>query len=129
AGTPPQPQEPAHPLDRWLASRLERTRALTTAGFEELGLAGTTDALARFMYDDLSDLYLEARKPSLRHDPGSRATLAATLAELLLLLHPIAPYLTAQLWEFLAAPGGPRQDALDAQPWPTARPWRLDPKA
>jgi valyl-tRNA synthetase len=129
AGTPPQPQEPAHPLDRWLASRLERTRALTTAGFEELDLAGTTDALARFMYDDLSDLYLEARKPSLRHDPGSRATLAATLAELLLLLHPIAPYLTEQLWEFLAGTGGARQDALDAQPWPTARPWRLDPKA
>ena len=124
AATSPEPAK--HPLDRWLASRLELTRAIATAGFEELDLAAATDALARFMHDDLSDLYLEARKPSLRHDPGSRATLAATMAELLLLLHPIAPFLTEQLWESLDGSG---PDALDAHAWPAARPERLDPEA
>ncbi len=119
------PLRSRHILDRWLESRLERTREATTTALEKLDLARATDGLARFLLQDLSELYLEARKPALGHDPGTRATLGTALAELLLQLHPFAPFLTEELWGALGGPTGP----LDARAWPTPCQDRLDPAA
>lgn len=121
-GTPPPSR---HILDRWLASRLERTREATTTALEAMDLAAGTDAFAQFILADLSELYLEARKPAFADDPTARATLAGCLGELLLLMHPFAPFLTEELWEALGGSAG----ALDTQAWPAACPGRLDPAA
>ncbi len=115
----------AHPLDRWLDSAFERAREHVTAGFAETDLGRAADSLVRFLQDDLSGLYLEARKPALRTDPAARSTLARCLRDLLLLLHPIAPFLTEEL---TAALGGP-DSGLDLEPWPAARPELRDAEA
>lgn len=114
----------SHLLDRWLLDRLERTIAAATAAFDELDLAAATEALTRFLFEDLSELYLEARKAALAADSQARATFAAALAELLLLAHPIGPHLTEHLAGHLGIDG-----PLDLQPWPGTDAGRLDDDA
>ncbi|NUU19098.1 class I tRNA ligase family protein [Cellulomonas humilata] len=114
---------PTHLLDRWLLTRLDAALAEADAGYAGGDLARAADALTRLAEDDLSGLYLEARKDDLYGgDAGAIATLSAALTALLLALHPMLPFLTEELAEELGWSG-----IMDREPFPTST--RPDEKA
>lgn len=96
----PERPAPAHLLDRWLLTSLDRALADAAAGYDAGDLARASDALTRFTEDDLSGLYLEARKDDLyARDDGARGALSYALTALLLALHPMMPFITEELAE------------------------------
>ena len=71
---------PPHLLDRWLLTRLDDALTEADAGYDGGDLARAADALTRLAEDDLSGLYLEARKDDLYDgDGGAIATLSHAL--------------------------------------------------
>lgn len=92
--------------DRWILSRLNRTIAemqehLTRYAFDRA--AATAYA---FFWNDFCSTYLEAIKPLLKTEPSPLRTnkqklLAILLLNSLLLLHPITPFLTEELFSHL----------------------------
>jgi len=116
--------------DRWMLSRL--AAAVETV---EESLAGYRfSEYAQTIYDllwrDFCDWYLEAVKPTIESSPAQRAVVHQTLDAILRLLHPIAPFITEEVWTALReAPHG-RVAGLEAPDgaemlciaeWPTVR--------
>jgi valyl-tRNA synthetase len=100
--------------DRWIRSRTARAARAVTEHLDafDLGLA------ARTVYDavwsEFCDWYLEAAKPALRaHDDVTQATLRQSLGVFVRLLHPLMPFITAELWEALGEDG-----EVATAPWP-----------
>ena len=88
-------------------------------------------ALYHFLWDKFCDWYVELAKPlSTGEDAAAqaetRATAAWALAQALHLLHPLAPFVTEELWrELFGQPGG----MLIRSPWPQLDQNLVDPVA
>jgi valyl-tRNA synthetase len=111
----PLPGEPTD-ADRWILGRLREVREETDALLEEFQFAKATEGLYHFTWDELCDWYVELAKVQLRHEStaqGTRAVLGHVLDALLKLLHPIAPFVTEELWTTLS--GG---ESVVIAPWP-----------
>jgi valyl-tRNA synthetase len=121
--------------DRWVLSRLERTRREVTTALEEHRLNDAATTLYRFVWNDFCDWYVELAKPRLGEAAGpsgvaARGTLARVLRDMLALLHPFTPYLTEVLWEALHATLGERDAGLLMNAaWPDGAGLELDPQA
>jgi valyl-tRNA synthetase len=103
--------------DRWILSRLERTRVEVTTALEEYRLNDAATTLYRFVWNDFCDWYVELAKPRISGagDPSgaaARGTLARVLRDMLALLHPFTPYLTEVLWKALAETLGEAKPGL-----------------
>jgi valyl-tRNA synthetase len=96
------------------------------AALERFDFADVAQRLYRLTFDDFCDWYAEAAKPRLRlGDEDAVATALAALERLLLLLHPVLPHVTEEIWSHLPA----RSSRLVAAPWPAAAADRLDDDA
>jgi valyl-tRNA synthetase len=120
--------------DRWILSRLERTRREVSAGLEEYRFNDAATTLYRFVWNDFCDWYLELVKPRLGASDESakaaRGTLARVLGDSLTLLHPFAPYITEALWKALRETmGDPRPALLMNSKWPDGAGLGLDATA
>ncbi|EQD33338.1 Valyl/Leucyl/Isoleucyl-tRNA synthetase, class I, anticodon-binding domain protein, partial [mine drainage metagenome] len=88
---------PENALDRWLLSRLEATRKITTDALESFDPRPAAHAIRSFV-DDLSTWYLRRSRPRFwteANDPARReahATLSYTLSVTARLLAPFAPF-------------------------------------
>ncbi|MDE2305159.1 MAG: valine--tRNA ligase [Gammaproteobacteria bacterium] len=92
--------------DRWIRSRLAATLARVESGFADYRLDVVASALYEFTWHEYCDWYLEASKTVLQADDASEAqkraarrTLASTLETLLRALHPLAPFITEEIWQ------------------------------
>jgi valyl-tRNA synthetase len=114
--------------DRWLLSRLERTRATVTAAYGDFDPAEAVRVLYAFTWSELADWAIELAKPRLSAggEDAARAgaVLAYTLDTVVRLLHPVMPYLTDELGRALNG-----VDTITLGPWPAERPGDLDPAA
>jgi valyl-tRNA synthetase len=128
APTPPQPGPALALADRWLLSRLERTRAAVTAAYDGFDLAEAARLLHGFAWSELADWAIELAKPRLAAggDDAQRAaaTLAYALDVTLRLLHPVMPFVTEELGRALTG-----VETITLGPWPAERPGDLDPEA
>jgi len=112
-------------INKWVRGELVRTAAQVTAALEGCGFDGATAALYRFIWNVYCDWYLELAKPILNGTDEAakaetRAMVAWTLDQILVLLHPVMPFITEELWAKTAEEGGPaRAGLLIAQRWPT----------
>ncbi len=111
--------------DAWIISRLQRVTAQATEDLERFRLHEVAEGLYHFFWGEICDWYLELIKARLAPgaDAGSReaarATLVLVLDRAMRLLHPIVPFVTAELWARLPWPVGvPRPDDLIVAPWP-----------
>lgn len=131
--------------DRWIISELQRVEASVAQGFADYRLDLVANAIYSFVWDEYCDWYLEIAKVQLQASPsqsaeeaqaaqrGTRRTLIRVLETVLRLLHPITPFITAELWETVAVVSG-RKTAGDASsivtaPYPHADLERIDPDA
>ncbi len=129
----PKPLDPARAdlsvADRWILTRLAETVASTETALQEYRFSDAAQGLYEFIWGQLCDWYLELAKPLLYgaddaiagSTDAARTTIATALDTALRLLHPIAPYITEELWQAL-----PRADAAETSlahaAWPATRP-------
>ncbi len=123
------PETPSLALaDRWLLSRLERTRAAATAAYDAYDPAEAARLLHAFAWSELADWAVELAKPRLAAGGEDAARAGATLAYALdvtvRLLHPIMPFVTEELGRALTG-----AETVTLGPWPAERPGDLDPDA
>jgi valyl-tRNA synthetase len=97
-------------FDKWILSQLDETIGLVNEAFESYVLMNATKALYSFWLSDLCDVYIEAIKPVLNAGNGgddegrkraARATLFKCVHDGLLLLHPMMPFVTEELYQRL----------------------------
>ncbi len=102
--------------DRWIRSRLAAMLERVESGFAEYRLDVVAGALYEFTWNEYCDWYLELSKAVLFSDTageaekrGTRHTLIHTLETLLRALHPLAPFISEEIWQRVrrsAAVGG-----------------------
>ncbi|MCP9887620.1 valine--tRNA ligase [Cyanobium sp. ATX 6A2] len=105
--------------DRWILSRLARVNQGTAERYTGYGLGEAAKGLYEFAWNEVCDWYLELIKRRLQ-DPAQQRTarqvLAKVLSELLVMLHPLMPHLSEELWHGLS--GEAESTFLALQSWP-----------
>ncbi len=108
-------------VDRWLLSRLEATRQTMTAAYERYDFQVVCQTIYRFFWNELCDWYIEVSKFRLA-DPKLRVTpqwvLIKALKQVLIMLHPVMPHLTEELYAHLPLPN--KAPFLMIEAWPEA---------
>jgi len=98
--------------DRWILSRLAATAEQVGDDFTRYNFNDAATELYRFVWNDFCDWYVEAVKPRLEPadgvegtpgEPVARAVLGRVLADILGMLHPLAPFVTEAVWRRLRA--------------------------
>ena len=122
--------------DRWILARLGHATQAATRNLERYRLHEVAEGLYHFFWGELCDWYLELVKDRLNLDTNpksreaARSTLVTVLDESLRLLHPIVPFVTAEIWSLLPWPeGSDRPEDLIIAPWPDSGSSREDPMA
>jgi valyl-tRNA synthetase len=117
--------------DRWILSRLARINGETAERYETYGLGEAAKGLYEFAWNEVCDWYVElikrrlqvpaelegaAQEAALADQRVARQVLAKVLQELLVMLHPLMPHLSEELWHGLT--GEPQATFLALQRWP-----------
>ena len=125
--------------DRWILSRLARVNRETAQRYGSYGLGEAAKGLYEFAWNEVCDWYVElikrrlqvpadlegaARAVALADQRTARQVLAKVLRELLVMLHPLMPHLSEELWHGLT--GEPEGTFLALQPWPSLNAAALD---
>ncbi|MGW4461412.1 valine--tRNA ligase [Micromonospora sp. NPDC004704] len=126
-GPLPEPGQ-LSPVDRWILSRLQHVVAEVDEQFEAYEFAKICDTLYHFAWDDVCDWYVELAKPVLAAggEPAAvtRRVLGHVLDQVLRLLHPIAPFVTDELWIALTG-----RETIQTADWPVTEPTLVDDAA
>jgi valyl-tRNA synthetase len=97
----PTRPEPKTPADAWILARTNETVRDVTKAIEDYRFSEAGQLVYSLLWDDFADWYVEASK--VEQNPN---ILYHTLAVILKLLHPIAPFVTEAIWEALPASEG-----------------------
>jgi len=91
--------------DRWILSRLKGLIRETGRALDDYRFNDAAAMLYQFVWHEFCDWYLEAIKPALYGNQGEdrrQATLGVlwrVLHDTLILLHPVIPFVTEEIWE------------------------------
>jgi valyl-tRNA synthetase len=100
--------------ERWILARIDAARAEVEDCWRRFDFATATGALYHVTFDDFCDWYAESIKPRLYDgDKDAAATALAALERLLVLLHPVLPHVTEEIWSQLPN----RRARLIVSPW------------
>jgi len=114
--TPPQATAT---VNRWIIGETARIRAEVDAALDAYRFNDAANALYAFVWGKVCDWYVEFSKPLLMDgDAATRAetqkVMAWVLDQCLILLHPIMPFITEELW----SQTGTRSKMLVHADWP-----------
>ena len=126
--------------DRWILARLARVNRETADRYGSYALGEAAKGLYEFAWNEVCDWTIELLKRRLNPRPAvegqalsaaaladqhvARQVLAKVLGELLVLLHPLVPHLSEELWHGLT--GAPAETFLALQRWPSVDEIALD---
>ncbi|MGR3565084.1 MAG: valine--tRNA ligase [Heliomarina sp.] len=107
------------PLNRWIRGEIAKTREEVDTALAQFRFNDAANALYSFVWGTFCDWYLEFTKPVFDGEDTeaiaeTKATYAWALDQCLILLHPIMPFITEELWE-----QKPRPSKLIHADWPT----------
>jgi valyl-tRNA synthetase len=126
------------PADKWITSELQRVEAAVAEGFAGYRLDNVANAIYQFVWDAYCDWYLEIAKVQIQNGDAAqqratRRTLIRTLETVLRLLHPVAPFVTAELWDSVAVVAGRKvagsAETIATAPYPQAQLDKVDAAA
>src|SRR5258707_7972375 len=122
--------------DRWIRSRLAAMLERVDAGFADYRLDMVANALYEFTWHEFCDWYLELSKAVLQSDSasaaakrGTRLTLINTLEVLLRALHPLAPFISEEIWQRVRVSAGVSGETIMRAQFPRAESVPTDPQA
>jgi valyl-tRNA synthetase len=122
--------------DRWIRARLGGMLARVEAGFADYRLDNVANALYEFTWHEFCDWYLELSKAVLQSETaspaakrGTRFTLINSLEVLLRALHPLAPFITEEIWQRVRVSAGAAGDTIMLCAFPSAADIETDPRA
>ena len=107
--------------DKWILSRLQHVKTEVEKHLEDYRLDLMSQALYEFVWHDYCDWYLELSKPLLENaktKQGCEATLLKVLTETLVILHPIIPFITEEIFEQSQKLQSKSTGKLISQPFP-----------
>src|SRR5438067_4446666 len=111
-------------VNRWIAGALRDCAAGVTESLETYRFDEAAHRLYHFLWGTFCDWYLEFTKPILQGDDldarrETQATTAWVVGQTVNLLHPIAPFITEELWQQI---GGDKPGMLMVSAWPDLPP-------
>ncbi|WP_170456110.1 valine--tRNA ligase [Ruegeria arenilitoris] len=112
--------QPKAAVNRWIIGETARVREEVDAALESYRFNDAANALYAFVWGKVCDWYVELSKPLLQGDDAeaqaeTRATMRWVLDQCLVLLHPIMPFITEELWGLT----GTRAKMLVHADWPS----------
>ncbi len=101
----------ADPVDRWILTRLGEVNATAITLYETYQFSALVKELYAFVWNDVCDWYLEALKIRLYTDDEAIRQAASetglyVLERILVLLHPLLPFVTEEIWAHLPGDRG-----------------------
>ncbi len=122
-----EPPKATRPLNRWIIGEIAKLREEVDAGFESFRFNDAANALYSTFWNTFCDRYLEFTKPVFQSDDQAakdetRATFAWAIDQALILMHPIMPFVTEELWNATEGRGVKMGDAahmLAHAQWPS----------
>jgi len=118
--------------DKWILSRLQHVKIEVQKHLSDYRLDLMSQTLYEFVWHDYCDWYLELSKPLLENSQtkeGCESTLIKVLTETLVLLHPIIPFITEEIFEQSQKILSKSHDKLISQPFPEMQNELVDDKA
>ncbi|WP_026172498.1 valine--tRNA ligase [Asticcacaulis benevestitus] len=116
-------------LSRWIRGEVQKTVAAITEALEACAFDDAANALYKFIWNVFCDWYLELAKPILNGDDQAakaeiRAMTAWVLDQAMILLHPVMPFITEELWDKTG-----HKDMLITHSWPKSDAGAIDAEA
>ena len=107
------------PLNNWIKGEISKTREAVDAALDTYRFNDAASTLYSFVWNTFCSQYLEFTKPVLDGDDAAaaaetKATYAWAFDQCLILLHPIMPFVTEELWDAKERP-----KMLVHTDWPT----------
>ena len=120
---------------KWILSRLSHTIEKIHSAFAEYRFDWIAQALYEFTWNEYCDWFLELTKPTLfgkqaseAEKRGSLNVLIQVLEKILLLSHPIMPYITEEIWQTIKPYTQKTGDSIMLEPYPKTEARHLAPK-
>ena len=106
-------------VNRWILGETVKTLNEVNIAFDQFRFNDAAQALYSFVWGTVCDWYVELSKPLLNSDDSTiknetRQTMGWVIDHCLILLHPIMPFITEELWETLSK----RNEMLVHCDWP-----------
>ena len=106
-------------VNRWIVGETVKTLNEVNIAFDQFRFNDAAQALYSFVWGTVCDWYVELSKPLLNSDDSrikneTRQTMGWVIDHCLILLHPIMPFITEELWETLSE----RNELLVHCDWP-----------
>ncbi len=116
----PELPSPNHTLNRWIVGETAKTVARADSALEDFRFDDLARILHTFIWGTVCDWYVEFSKPILQDVNNearaeTQSTMKWLLNQCLTLLHPLAPFVTEELWRL----SGDRERLLILSSWPT----------
>ncbi|MCF6141557.1 valine--tRNA ligase [Flavobacterium sp. K77] len=118
----PQPESSKVAIE-WYEAKLQQTLAEIEDNFEKYRISDALMAIYKLVWDDFCSWFLEMIKPAYQQ-PIDSVTFAKAIEMLennLKLLHPFMPFLTEEIWQFIAE--RTPNEALIVATWPEMKPF------
>ncbi len=106
-------------VNRWIVGETVKTLNEVNIAFDQFRFNDAAQALYSFVWGTVCDWYVELSKPLLNSDDSrikneTQQTMGWVIDHCLILLHPIMPFITEELWETLTK----RNEMLVHCDWP-----------
>lgn len=112
--------------DKWIISRLSETVQTVTDAFEAFDFAKAARTIYDFFWTDFCDWYVEMAKVPIfaggEAKTRTQRVLRLVLDNTLRLLHPIAPFVTEEIWQMLPHQG----ESIMISAWPKTADFAFD---
>ncbi len=94
-------------INRWIVGETAKTLNEVNIAFDQFRFNDAAQALYSFVWGTVCDWYVELSKPLLNSNDlkvknETRQTMGWVIDQCLILLHPIMPFITEELWETLS---------------------------
>jgi len=99
------------PVNRWIIGEVVETLGKLDKAYDDLRYDDMADAIYHFVWGTFCDWYVELIKGAFDHE--TKAVAAWAFDQILVMLHPLMPFITEELWN-----ANPRPYELIVAKWP-----------